>query len=95
MSTWVADSGASVHITPNIEWMTDYTGFEEEVHIGLGNQDRMQALGSGTICTKFGVLNNVHYVPKASNNLFSESSAAMKGVKIITDHDRKIFQIRN
>lgn len=91
ISTWIADSGASVHITSEFDWMTDYEEFDTPVNIGLGDQSSMKAYGTGNIETDKGVLTQVHYVPEASNNLFSESKAALKGVINQTDHRKKTF----
>lgn len=42
-----------------------------------------------------GTIYNVHYVPDAKHNLFSESAAALKGLKIRTKYDKKTVTYRN
>ena len=91
ISTWISDSGASVHICPIFKWMSDYEEFDRPIDIGLGNQSTMQAYGAGNILTDTGTLVNVYYAPEASKNLFSESAAAKRGIQNLTNADRKLF----
>lgn len=78
---WIADSGCSIHMTPNQNWINDYKPFEQEKHIVLGDNHQIPAMGSGWIHTEFGQLRDVHYVPGLSANLFSIASATNRGVE--------------
>lgn len=92
VTTWVVDSGASVHMTPNKHWLDDYRTLEEPVKIGIANQQCIQAVGVGNIHTNHGaLLCEVLYVPEASNNLFSESACAQFGIVTETDDKEKRF----
>lgn len=82
-TTWIADSGCSVHMTPFREWLIDYRLLEEPVDVKLGDDKSLQAVGVGKICASFGMLEDVHYVPGLAANLFSISSATEHGVEIM------------
>lgn len=91
ISTWIADSGSTFHICPNREWFSEYKEFSKQLSIGLGNQGYMNAFGSGKIITNYGTLTNVHWVPEASSNLFSEGAAAKLGLYNRGDGNKKVF----
>ena len=88
---WIADSGASVHITCHREWLRDYEPFKDEINITLGNDSCMKALGMGEVHTYQGILTEVFYVPEATENLFSISKSAKKGIVTITIGDKQVF----
>lgn len=95
---WYSDSGASQHVTGVKEWFKDFTKFTTPQSVALTNKQFVEATGSGCvqlealvngqweICT----LSNVLYIPQALN-LFSESTMAQKGYKIIRDSEKTIF----
>lgn len=95
VSIWVADSGASSHMTYNKKWLRNYEEFEEPIKVRMANHSSIDALGIGDIVTDQGIIYDVKYVPEASNNLFSESSCAMKGVVTETNDEGKIFKLEN
>ena len=74
LSTWIADSGCSFHMTPRSEWICNYTPFEEAKQIALGDNHCIPAVGMGAIKTSFGELKEVHLVPELSANLSSTCS---------------------
>lgn len=80
-STWIADSGATLHMTPNLKWLINYKKLEEDKPIHLGDGHEIPAKGIGYISTEFGRLENVHYVPELSANLFSITAAANHGIE--------------
>jgi hypothetical protein len=91
VSTWIVDSGASIHLTNNFAWLRDYKSLIPKLEISLGDDSKMYAEGMGDVLTEQGVLKQVYYVPESANNLFSESSCARKGVKILTLGTKKKF----
>lgn len=84
---WIADSGATFHMTPKLNWLQNYTSFEDDKLISLGDDRCIKAKGIGHIDTSFGRLLNVHYVPKLKANLFSISAAAIKGIESRCDEN--------
>lgn len=92
VTTWIADSGASVHMTPHREWIEDYEVLEEPIVIsGIGQDMSVKAYGKGKIDLEIGPMREVYWVPKASNSLLSESAAVMKGYKVISEGTKKKF----
>lgn len=94
-SSWLADSGASLHMTPNLSWIQDYTPLVRPVQIRLGDDRFIQAEGFGKVITTQGVINNVHYVPLIGTNLLSLPSATDQGVTVITDQQSMRFYQNN
>lgn len=84
---WVADSGASRHMTSHREWFNDYYKFETPVDIMPACDGALQAFGSGSIKTTAGILDSVYYVPQIRANLFSIGSAAKRGIKVAYDEE--------
>lgn len=70
-SSWLLDSGASLHMTCNKQWLSDYTPLVSPVLIRLGDDQIIEAKGYGTVRTTNAVLHNFHYVPDIKTNLFS------------------------
>lgn len=95
ITTWVADSGASAHITANRNWFMNYRKLDQPIDIGIADQSCIQAIGIGEIQTNHGILYDVHHVPEASNNLFSESACAQKGIISETNDQEKSFWLDN
>jgi len=62
-SKWIADSGASRHMTSKLGWFTQIEAFEEPKNIYLADSKSVQAIGSGKITIDGGTLNDVYYVP--------------------------------
>ena len=85
---WLIDSGASSHMTPEKELLTDYPEFEQPQSVGLGDGSTVQAIGVGTVHVdmlfsvsdpKRSVFHHVLYVPKLTGNLFSVRAAVSRG----------------
>lgn len=76
---WIVDSGASNHMTPHREYLTDFKLFEAPRHIYVGNGERVDAIGAGrmpfTMGNSEGELKQVLFVPQLSENLFSVGKA--------------------
>ncbi|KAJ9529514.1 hypothetical protein QJQ45_013867 [Haematococcus lacustris] len=87
MRVWVADSGASHHITPERTLLHGYQGFAQPVPMGLGKSSvQLYAYGKGRVRLAVdGVrmeLQDVLWAPEASTNYFSTLAAAQKGWEI-------------
>lgn len=93
---WIADSGATQHMTKCKEYFMTYTAFEEPKAITLGNKRTMLAYGKGDIPVEVLVngrwvknhLKDVWYTPEVVKNLFSLPSALDKGLKCWMDKGR-------
>src|SRR5260221_5888211 len=80
---WIADSGASEHITPYADKMVNFKKFTEPTFVQIGDGTPLEAVGSGEgklIYWRDGkecdlTLYNVWLVPKMSCNLYSVRSA--------------------
>lgn len=46
---WIADSGATEHMSPYIEWFTDYKKCDTQRFVQVANNDRLMIRGTGTI----------------------------------------------
>lgn len=88
---WLADSGASHHMTMNRNWFCKFEPIDgNQLPVKVGNSDVVYAKGRGSIKVYAHVGNkliehcliNVLYVPKIRCNLFSLGSAADNGVKV-------------
>ena len=88
MGKWLVDSGASSHMTSQLDYMTNYRTFDTPEKVGLGDGRVVEALGVGNVQLKMffkvsdfklAVLYDVLYVPKLTCNLFSVRAAASKG----------------
>lgn len=93
---WFIDSGASAHLTGRREWFSEYKMLSEARPVRIGNGEYLHAIGIGSvlIVSKLGTkeitlrLEDVHYVPKLSDNLFSIGAAINKGAAVTFDRDR-------
>ena len=88
MGKWLVDSGASSHMTSQLNYLTNYQTFDKPERVGLGDGRVVEALGVGNMQLKMlfkvsdpkqAVLYDVLYVPKLACNLFSVRAAASKG----------------
>ena len=88
MGKWLVDSGASSHMTSQLNYLTNYQTFDKPERVGLGDGRVVKALGVGNMQLKMlfkvsdpkqAVLYDVLYVPKLACNLFSVRAAASKG----------------
>lgn len=90
---WIADTGASHHMTKTKEFYSTYNDFVEPQKIMLGNNKVMLAYGQGDIKVETlvngqvqqHVLKDVWYTPDVVKNLFSLPSAADRGLQYWLD----------
>lgn len=86
---WVADSGATSHMSRNRTWFWDFENASGSVSTGDGTRLKLAGKGSIRITTSIdgvkrdGALTNVLYVPELTTNLVSIGAAADTGVKTI------------
>lgn len=96
---WLADSGASAHMTHNKDYFLTYEIFEIPREVQIGNGEMIHAYGQGTINVEMKVngtwqknhLQNVWYVPKIGRNLFSIGKTMDKGFEFKANRDSCIF----
>jgi hypothetical protein len=91
-TTWIADSGATVHITNSPSGFENCTPSNKEIIVGNGLSMKVKQIGdwSGKIKGGDGALHNVtltnvHFIPEAICNLFSLTSVMTKGWKLSGD----------
>ena len=77
---WIADGGASLHLTSNRSLFSDYKTLDQKVAVRQADGTRLDAVGAGTVNVRAfdgtswykTKLTNVHHVPQLGNyNLFS------------------------
>jgi len=90
-SEWLADSGCSIHLTNNRNWISDYTQLITPIKIHLGDDSIIEAKGYGDVRTTKCTIRNVHFAPDVVCNLFSIASATDQGVEVHTDRKGMIF----
>lgn len=76
-STWLADTGASFHMTSHKEWIVNYQVLKEPVEIRMGDLRTCNAIGRGFIETSIGIITDVYFVPELSVDLISISSCSI------------------
>ena len=94
-TNWIVDSGCTIHMTSNLEWITNYQPFEQALEIALGDDRVIHAKGSGTIITTLGEMRSVHYVPDITYNLYSIRSATKNNLQVQFEDDRLIFSCQD
>jgi transposase InsO family protein len=93
---WIADTGATHHMTKNRSFFSSYAAFDKPKPVVTGNQDVMFAYGSGEIQVTSDVdgvkskhrLTDVWYTPDVIENLFSVPAAAAKGCEYWLTEER-------
>ena len=91
---WIADTGATHHMTKSKDFFVSYAAFPEPRPVTLGNHKLMLAYGCGNIQVETLVngkwkqyhLKDVWYTPDVVKNLFSVPTAADKGMEYWLDH---------
>ena len=91
---WVADSGATRHMTKSHGFYTSYSTFREPKPVMTSNQRFMLAYGSGDIAVEAlvdgvwtrHIMKDVSYTPDVAKNLFSIPSTADKGFEYWLDN---------
>lgn len=95
-NTWIIDSGATSHMTPHKEWLSDYNEYEIPKDIAMGTGKLAAAYGEGILkfrSGKFeGKLVSVLWVPQLQENLFSLGRTLSLGYDIKFDHSIKEVQ---
>ena len=95
---WIADSGASFHMTGDQKNFTSYKALQRPKQIYIANGGLLEAVGVGTITCEAHdgdswyetEMRDVHLVPDlGSTNLFSLRSTAKKGF-VITHDDKRL-----
>ncbi|KAK9700733.1 hypothetical protein QE152_g31058 [Popillia japonica] len=97
---WLADSGASAHMTNNKSFFLSYEPFNYPREVQVGNNEIIHAYGEGTINVKMRIhglwqqnhLKNVWYVPKIGRNLFSIGQTMKKGFLFSANQNGCIFK---
>lgn len=79
-SSWIADSGCSLHMTNQFAWISEYRSLIVPINIHLGDDQVIQSKGFGKVKTSIGIIHNVHFVPKIKNDLFSMPFATDRGL---------------
>ncbi|CAM9644848.1 unnamed protein product, partial [Sphacelaria rigidula] len=88
---WIADSGATFHMTESVEMLRDLQPSEEKVKIDNNTLIDVECYGSLTVVFRHraGVvtvrLEKIAYVPDLAFNLFSLVAAYTRGVGLSTD----------
>ncbi|UYV60728.1 hypothetical protein LAZ67_1002045 [Cordylochernes scorpioides] len=95
--SWIADSGATDHMTFRREWFSTFEEIPEGVHpVCLGDGKKIYANGKGNIDILSYVdsqeinatLLDVLYIPELETNLFSISTATKHGLTLICKGNR-------
>ncbi|CAN0395530.1 unnamed protein product, partial [Discosporangium mesarthrocarpum] len=85
---WIADSGATWHMTNEITGMYDFVSNTEDTFAEAANGSKCAVNGKGTLKVVFQkksgtdidtILHNVMYIPRLKHNLFSLLAAAERG----------------
>ncbi|CAM9782040.1 unnamed protein product, partial [Discosporangium mesarthrocarpum] len=85
---WIADTGATWHMTNDITGMYDFGSNTEDTFVEAANGNKCAVKGKGTlkvVCKKKSgtdihtILHNVMYIPGLKHNLFSLLAAAERG----------------
>ncbi|CAN0391720.1 unnamed protein product [Laminaria digitata] len=85
---WIADSGASFHMTHSADFLSDVRPCDDKV--GIGDNHLIDVVGYGTLTAVFPgdltvKLLDVTYVPDIAFNLFSLLAAHKHGVGFMTE----------
>lgn len=94
-SYWIADTGASFHMTCQLNWIVYYTEFSKAIQIKLGNDEIVEAYGSGYVQTHLGLLTPVYFVPDIKENLFSVTASARNHQVYALSKDKEIVLFKN
>ena len=96
---WLADSGATVHMTRFKNYFVEYEPFDVPKKVYIGNNDAILAYGQGTINVEMKIhgkwernhLAAVWYVPDISRNLFSIGQTLAKGFEFKASKGECVF----
>ena len=95
-SGWYIDSGASFHMTGDVNLFSDLVEKNLQMHVELGDNGRYNATGIGTITFqresgKLILLQNVLHVRGLTNNLISVAMLEDKGYEVVCSEKGKLF----
>lgn len=90
-NVWIADSGATKHITSRREWFAEYHDEDNGRYVEIANDEKLYVKGFGTIEIEAWIdgtwhqrrLENVLHVPKAKMNLFAFGQLTEKGLNVV------------
>lgn len=97
---WIADSGATTHMTARRDWFSDYKELTHDEFITVGNGESARIAGTGRINIKFVSMDEVVYsfiepvfhIPELGNhNLFSIAAVTKKGYTVTLTHDEVVM----
>lgn len=97
---WLADSGASRHLTFRQDWLTEYRQVSDGGTVSLGDGQEHDVVGTGTVLVKKlirgkwcdGSIENVLYAPALKKNLFLVGICTGNGMQAHFDgEDVEIF----
>ena len=87
LHTWIVDSGATSHMTPNVTCFSVYNAFSRPENVRFGNGAYGQALGVGDITVHVPqgpiVLTHVLYVPSLVASLISVKRCMHNGCSVL------------
>lgn len=100
---WIADSGASMHMTGHREYFSKLEPFCEVRHVKIADNKVLPTAGVGNIDIEVNInnelfcrqLSNVLYVPSLKKNLFSVGAANDKGFSFHCYKDHCVIKDRN
>ncbi|EUC57664.1 Copia-like polyprotein/retrotransposon, partial [Rhizoctonia solani AG-3 Rhs1AP] len=91
-NSWILDSGASRHMTPNRHWFMTYQPLLTPIYIRVGNGNQIVASGVGRISIMVqnrqgieseAVVEDVLHVPDLNSNLLSVRELNKRGVDVL------------
>jgi transposase InsO family protein len=99
--SWIVDSGATDHMTRQLDYFTVYDEFDTALQVRIGDNKFIEAKGIGVVnvsCLVDGEwrdnhITNVLYVPELCYNLFSQGAATDKGLTYFAEKDKCVFSL--
>lgn len=88
LAHWIADSGASSHMTARRDWIRNFEKFLTPREIFMADNTPILAYGSGSIRTTVGTMYDVLYMPDIATNLFSITAATNFDLRVTYNNDR-------
>src|SRR5579875_408018 len=103
MAKWIMDSGATKHMTSHRAAFQTYEVISPPLHVHLGDDSIVHAVGIGTIVEEVVVMGVKHkinmkdvlHIPKFKKNLICVVRLALNGLKVEFDDDACIVRAAN